>query len=288
MSSIKGQRAKDKRQRTKGLGLFLSVAFHGLILFGLLFWFQSNAVQQIVAAGEGEGGEGGGGAIEVGVADPSAILGFAKPQPVAFVGNENSPVNNARVETAKPETKPEDEEALLPPTEKEKLKPDAIKTDRPVAPQQEKIFTGKEERGQSASQTAQVGRSYGSPTPAAVGGIGLGTGGGYGVGTGLPGGSAYGRLIQQILSRNYNPPSVDAAEPQYVIILVKIARDGTILSIVNGRVSPAFIKQRSSIALVNNAAERAVLAANPLPPFPAGFLSNAQEAVAEVWFRYPK
>jgi hypothetical protein len=40
--------------------------------------------------------------------------------------------------------------------------------------------------------------------------------------------------------------------------------------------------------LVNNAAERAVLASNPLPPFPNGFLLGAQEAVAEIWFRYPK
>jgi hypothetical protein len=268
--------------------MFLSIAFHALVLCGLMFWVQSNAVQQIVAAGEGEGGEGGGGSIEVGVADPSAILGFAKPQPVAFIGDENNPVNNARVETEKPESRLENEESLLPPSEKVKPNPDALKTDRPVAPQQEKIFTGKEERGQSATPAAQVGRSYGSPSPASVGGIGIGSGGGYGVGTGLPGGSAYGRLIQQILSRNYNPPAVDSPEAQYVIILVKISRDGTILSISNGRVSPSFIKKRSSIALVNNAAERAILAANPLPPFPAGFLSSAQEAVAEVWFRYPK
>ena len=286
--SMNRQQMADKRLRAGKSGLFLSIAFHMMALCGLLFWFQSNAVQQIVAAGEGEGGEGGGGAIEVGVADPSAILGFAKPQPVAFIGNENNPVNNARVETEKSEKLPENEEALLPPTEKVKPNPDAVKTDRPVAPQQEKIFTGKEERGQSNTASAQVGRSYGSPTPASIGGIGIGSGGGYGVGTGLPGGSAYGRLIQQILSRNYNPPAIDSAEPQYVIILVKISRDGTILSISNGRVASAFIKKRSSNALVNNAAERAVLAANPLPAFPAGFLSNAQEAVAEVWFRYPK
>jgi outer membrane biosynthesis protein TonB len=287
MSSSKGPRTKNQEPRTS-FGLFVSLAFHAAVLFGLLFWFQSNAVQQIVAAGEGEGGEGGGGAIDVGVADPSAILGFAKPLPVSFLGSENNPLNNARVETAKPESKEDSDEALLPPTEKDKSQSDAIKTDRPVAPQQEKIFTGKEERGQSKTQTAQVGRSYGSPTPASVGGVGIGSGGGTGVGTGLPGGSAYGRLIQQILSRNYNPPAVDSAETQYVIILVKISRDGTILSISNGRVAAAYIKQRSSIALVNNAAERAVLAANPLPAFPAGFLSNAQEAVAEVWFRYPK
>ncbi|MBI3654260.1 MAG: TonB C-terminal domain-containing protein [Acidobacteria bacterium] len=279
-------RTTDYGLQTTKLSLLLSILFHVVGLALLIFWFHSNAVQQMVAAGEGEGGEGGGGAIEVGVAEPSAILGFAKPQPVAFIGKENNPVNNARLETARPEDA--NDEALLPPTDKAKPNPDAIKTDRPVAPQQEKIFTGKEERGQSPTPTTQLGRSYGSPTPATVGGVGIGSGGGSGIGTGLPGGSAYGRLIQQIFSRNYNPPTLDAAETQYVIILVKIARDGTIRSIANGRVAPAYIKQRSTNALVNNAAERAILAANPLPAFPAGFLSNAQEAVAEVWFRYPK
>ena len=34
--------------------------------------------------------------------------------------------------------------------------------------------------------------------------------------------------------------------------------------------------------------ERAVLAANPLPRMPDGFLMSAQEVSAEVWFRYPK
>lgn len=268
--------------------ILLSVALHALVLASLLYWFNASSVTQFVAAGEGEGGEGGGGAITIGVSDASAILGFAKPQAVAFVGDENNPVNNQRLQTERPADAAPDE-ALLPPTEREQPNPDAVKTPRPVAPQQEKIFTGREERGGSTSQAAQAGRSYGSPTPTqAVGGISLGNGSSYGGGTGLPGGSAYGRLIQQILSRNYNPPAVDAAAPQEVVILLKIARDGAILSIANGRVSPSFIRQRSSIALVNNAAERAILASNPLPAFPAGFLSNVQEAVAEVRFRYPK
>jgi len=47
------------------------------------------------------------------------------------------------------------------------------------------------------------------------------------------------------------------------------------------------MKQRSSIA-GNYAAERAVIASDPLPPFPSSFLAGAQEATAEVWFRYPK
>jgi hypothetical protein len=69
---------------------------------------------------------------------------------------------------------------------------------------------------------------------------------------------------------------------------VRIARDGSILSLTGGRVSPGYFKKRSSNDLVNYAAERAVIASNPLPPFPNGFLLGAQEAMAEIWFRYPK
>jgi hypothetical protein len=268
------------------LGVALSIALHAALFVALFFSFKPMMTSQIVAAGPGEGGEGGGGSIEVGVADPSAILGFAKPQSVSFIGDSASSVNNARVETARPE--PSASDALLPPTEKQNPNRDALKTDRPVVDQQERIFTGKDERGRSASQTAQVGRSFGTPTPAMLGGVGIGSGGGFGGGTGLPGGSEYGRRIQAILSRNYTPPQIESAEVQYVVILVRIARDGRILSISNGRVSPAYIKRRSPLAQVNYAAERAVLGADPLPAFPAGFLTGASEAVAELWFRYPK
>jgi len=106
---------------------------------------------------------------------------------------------------------------------------------------------------------------------------------------GVSGGSEYGRRIQIILSRNYNPPSInDVAGPQYVIVQLRIARDGRVLSLINGRLSPGYIKKRSSNDLINYAAERAVIASNPLPPFPNGFLMGAQEAVAEIWFKYPK
>ena len=273
------------RQGSPRLGFILSMVLHAVAVAALFFGFQGSSIQ-IVAAGPGEGGEGGGGAIEVGVADPSSILGFAKPQPVSYVGNEAGAINNARLETARREN--ETPEEVLPNTDRDRPNPDAVKTERPVANQQERIFTGKEERGGSAAQTAQVGRSYGSPTPAVLGGVGLGTGGGLGVGTGLPGGSAYGRIIQGILSRNYSPPAVDTDGVQYVVMLIRVSRDGAILSLSNGRVSPVYIKQRSSLAIVNNAAERAVLASNPLPAFPPGFLTGAKEAVAEVWFRYPK
>jgi hypothetical protein len=274
----------QERKASPRIGVALSILLHAAII--IVFFFGYHGASQIVAAGPGEGGEGGGGSIEVGVAEPSAILGFAKPQPVAFTGTDSSSVNNTRLETVRREN--ETPEETLPNTERPAPDPDAVKTDRPVASQHERIFTGKEERGASASQSAQMGRSYGSPSPAMMGGVGLGIGGGVGGGTGLPGGSEYGRRIQAILSRNYSPPAIESEGVQYVIILVRISRDGSILSVSNGRVSPAYIKRRSSLAIVNNAAERAVIAANPLPPFPAGFLGGAGDAVAEVWFRYPK
>ncbi|HSE38483.1 MAG TPA: energy transducer TonB [Blastocatellia bacterium] len=273
--------------RSPHLGVALSVALHLIIFSALFVAFNRVVSSEIVAAGPGEGGEGGGGSIEVGVADQSAILGFAKPQPVSHLGDTDDAINNVRVETARPSDANSD--ALLPPTEKDTPDPKALKTDRPVVNQQERIFTGKDERGRSADQSAQVGRSYGSPVPTAMtGGVGIGTGGGFGGGTGLPGGSEYGRRIQAILGRNYSPPAIDSGGVQYVIIRIRIARDGRILSLSGGRVASAYIRQRSPNAQVNYAAERAVIAADPLPPFPSGFLTGAQEATAEVWFRYPK
>lgn len=196
------------REISSRVGVALSVGLHALILGVLVFSFGRALTSEIVAAGPGEGGEGGGGSIEVGVADKAAILGFARPQPVAYVGDTNDAINNARLER---ETKVnENDEALLPPTERDIPDPKALKTDRPVVNQQEKIFTGKEERGRSTADTAQVGRSFGSPTPAVLGGVGLGSGGGLGGGTGLPGGSEYGRRIQAILSRNYSAPQIDS------------------------------------------------------------------------------
>jgi len=254
------------------VGIVISVALHLLLVLGLFFWIGSRSGIQFVAAGEGEGGEGGGGSIDVGIADPSALFGFAKPRAVSFVGDSNSALNNAKVETAHPT--PERPDEVLP-SKSDKPDPDSIKTDRPVAPRTERVFTGKDERGRSPSISVDVGRSYGSPTTATVGGVGIGSGGGIGAGNGLPGG------------RNYNPSSSDAAS-QYIIVLVRIARDGRILSVENGRVAHASFKQRSQSADANYAVERSLLASNPLPPFPAGFLTGVQEAVAEVWFRYPK
>ncbi|HST20390.1 MAG TPA: TonB C-terminal domain-containing protein [Blastocatellia bacterium] len=267
-------------------GIILSIALH-VVIFGILFFATHRLfTTEIVAAGPGEGGEGGGGSIEVGVADQSAILGFAKPQPVSYVGDKDDAINNAKVETARREE--ESAEDVLPRTEKDAPDPKALKTDRPVVDQQEKIFTGKDERGRSDNSTAQVGRTYGTPSPTMIGGVGIGSGGGFGGGTGLPGGSEYGRRIQMIFSRNYNPAQGDEANVQTVIIALRVSRDGKILSISNGRVEPSAIRQRAANDLVNRAAERAVIASDPLPPLPNGFLPDANAISFNLIFRYPK
>src|SRR5690242_3619465 len=107
-------RDQPARKERPGFGWVLSAVLHTAVLGALLFWLDHSGTVQIVAAGPGTGGEGGGGSIEVGVADPSSILGFAKPQPAAFIGNETSPVNNAKLERAKSEDTA-DEAVLTPP-----------------------------------------------------------------------------------------------------------------------------------------------------------------------------
>jgi hypothetical protein len=262
----------------------LSLLLH-LCVLGLCFWyFRSPLTTQIVAAGAGENG---GGAIEVGLIEASQ-LGFTKPKPVTFVGEENAPANNVEVETAKPIPAPDAE--VLPNTTKtpKPERPNVEKTERPTANQNEVLVSKQPLRGGSSNTNVEVGRSSGVPAPALTNGVGVGNASVGGGTSGVPGGSEY-RRIQMILSRNYNPPGgFDSAGPHFVIIRLRIARDGRILSLAGGRVAPAYIKQRSPIDQVNYAAERAIIASNPLPPFPNGFLLTAEEAVAEIWFRYPK
>jgi len=55
-----------------------------------------------------------------------------------------------------------------------------------------------------------------------------------------------------------------------------------------GRVGSQYFKRRCTIGIVNDAAERVILASGPLPPFPVVILPGAPDAVAELWFRYPQ
>lgn len=257
---------------------------HVALLTACAWYFRNPLTTTIIAAGEGQGS--GEGVIEVGVVD-AGQLGFTLPRAVSFVGEEKNIANNEMVETEAPKTDPNAE--VLPSTKSSpKPKENLTKTDRPTANQTSQIVSPTPLRGGSANTKVEIGRSFGSPVPAMAGGVGVGSGANLGS-SGLPGGSEYGRRIQMILSRNYNPPATsDASGMQYVVVELRVARDGRILSLVNGRVASSYFKKRSANDLVNYAAERAVIASNPLPPFPNGFLMGAQEAVAEIWFRYPK
>jgi outer membrane biosynthesis protein TonB len=280
----------DTAQRELRHGMALSMLLHLLVLLACVFAFRQQLTSAFVAAGEGEGG-GGGGAIEVGVISASQ-LGFAKPRPISHVGETDDTTNNTVVETKAP-TPPPDAE-VIPRTdrktpEKKPIKASEKVTERPTANQNEQVFSKKPLTGRSTNTNVEVGRSYGSPTPILNGGVGLGSSSAAAGASGVPGGSEYGRRIQMILSRNYNPPQVSqASQTHYVIIQLRISRDGQIRSLAGGRVPSQYIRQTSQFDLVNRAAERAILASNPLPPFPPGFLASTQDAVAEIWFRFPK
>ena len=257
---------------------------HLVLLGAAIYVFRQPFSTTITLAGPGEGN--GEGVIEVGVVE-AGRLGLTTPRAVSYVGVEENKVNNEVVETKTPETA-SDAEVLPSETKPVKPKEKLVTTDRPTAKQNEQLITEKPMRGSSTNTNVEVGRSFGSQVPSMNSGVGVGAGGNLGP-SGVPGGSEYGRRIQLILSRNYNPPaSSDPGAPQYVIVQLRISRDGQILSLVGGRLSSSYIKKRSTNDLVNYAAERAIIASNPLPSFPNGFLLGAQEALAEIWFRYPK
>lgn len=264
----------------------MSASLHVVVLAALVWLFRNPMATQIVAAGEGQSS--GEGVIEVGVVAANQ-LGLTQPRAVSYVGEHPdmaNAANNEVVETEK--SKPDANAKALPSNERPKPTPKVQATDRPTANQTSQVVSPTPLRGSSSNTNVEVGRTFGSPVPSMTNGVGVGTGANLGAG-GLPGGSEYGRRIQMILSRNYNPPVTnDASGAQYVIVQLRIARDGRILSLAGGRLAPSYIKKSSPNQLVNNAAERAVLASNPLPPFPNEFLLGAQEAVAEIWFRYPK
>ena len=261
----------------------LSVVMHVALLGVCAWYFRNPLTVNIIAAGDGQGG--GENAIEVSTVD-GKLLGFTPPRPVSFIGEDENPLNNKEVTTEAPTPDPNSD--VLPSTKTTPTPKEKLTTDRPTANQTSQLVSQTPLRGSSPDTSVDVGRTFGIQVPSMTQGVGLSSGANLGP-EGVPGGSAYGRLIQTILSRNYNPPMLnDASATQYVLVQLRIGRDGRILSLVNGRIAPSYFKRRGANELINNAAERAVIASNPFPPFPNGFLMGAQEGVVEVLFRYPK
>src|ERR1700759_2151775 len=130
MSARRQQREEANGSGMPRLGVVLSLVLHVAIAGALILASSRWWTTEIVAAGPGEGGEGGGGAIDVGVADASALFGFAKPQPVSNIGDRNDAINNTKVEHV---PKEDENDEVIPRTDKEQVDPKSIKTDRPVA-----------------------------------------------------------------------------------------------------------------------------------------------------------
>jgi hypothetical protein len=264
----------------------LSFVMHAALLGACAWYFRNPLTANIIAAGDGQGS---GEAIEVSTVDGKA-LGFTPFRPVSMAGEDASKPNNVDVSTEA--RLPDPNAEVLPSTNPTPPPKDSLTTDRPTV-KSPQIVSQDPLRGGTTNNKIEMGRTMGSPVPALTAGVGVNSAGVNLSGNeiGVPGGSAYGRLIQGILARNYNPPTTnDISGEQFVIVQLRIARDGRILSVVNGRVAPNHFKRRSANSLINNAVERAVIAASAqgLPAFPNGFLMGAQEAVAEVWFKYPK
>lgn len=267
----------------------ISVVIHSIIFVVLFLWVGKIPDAVFIAAGEGENGEGlKAGAMQIGVVNTSPVFDVShnNRKPVSSVDpNKKDKLNNERVEQKV--AQPEKADLVL--TKKNKPDPETKKIDAPVKEQQSRIYTAKTQKAASTETAATVGTTAGSAKPMIQGGIGIGSPNETGLGTGLPGGSEYGRRIQNILSRNFTPPQLSITGTSVVIIYVKIARDGHITSVVGGRVPRNFFKQNSDNDQLNRAAERAVIATadQGLPPFPGNFMPGLQEAVAEVWFQYP-
>lgn len=260
-----------------------------LLLFGLIFfWIGKIPDVLIIAAGAGEDGEQGG-AVQVGVANASELFGFdKKKEAVSSLTEDVTNKDKFNNEIVKHEEKPEEKPEEVLET-KQKPDPEAKKTNLPVQEKPNRVWSKTVQKANTTETVANIGTTAGSAKPAIRGGIGVGDGLNSGLGTGLPGGSEYGRRIQNILSRNFTPPTIPVNGTVNVIVYIKISRDGKVTSVVGGRVPKNYFKQLSPYDQLNYAAERAVIATatQGLPPFPGNFLIGTQEAIAEIWFQYP-
>jgi hypothetical protein len=263
--------------------LALSLAGHialGAALLGLKIG--STPPQFLLVAGPGGEGGGRGSAIEVGLIEGWELAELLPPQPMGALGEEPG-LLTARIQQRAPIA--ENPDLVLPDRKRTPPEPGTITTDRPVL-HRPRPYTGRSETGGPSSTSAVVGPTL--PTHW-QGGVGLGEGGGFGSGSGagIPGGSDYGRRLQQALSSYYRFTPTAALGQRFVRVRVRIARSGRILSIVNGRLDPAAFLARSGNPVVDARVEAALLELDRHPiPFPPDFLPGVREAIAEIYFQY--
>lgn len=274
------------RRETFHQGLVFSLLGHAVLAIGLLWLkgFAPSGGPMIIAAGPGEGGTGG--AIEVGVVGASEWLRFYPEFDVATLGEDRTAPPAVEKITAR-EATTEDTAEPIPgaKVKKEKESPDAKTTDRPMALSTERPYAPKNPRGSTSSTSALIGIP-GSPFPADVrGGVGIGVGTGGLAGT--PGGSEYGRRLQQALIGYYRLTPTEPQTSRFVMVRVRLSRNGRVLSINNGQLIPDSFIQRSGNIVIDARVVGALLELDRHPiPFPPGFLPGAQEAMVEIFFQY--
>lgn len=289
MTSKQASRAAAARAPGNALALGLSLFGH-LVLFTLIILLPKlglNTGVDIIAAGPGEGiGSGTGDALQVGVASPAELFSVAPWLESSTLGRDpESRVSNEPLERT-PEESTDDDAVRLDDSGKPKTEVSkALHTDRPLTESPARPFSGKPTSATSTGTSAILGPTPGSPFPAVSTspGIGMGSGGG----SGIPGGSEYGRRLQQALSSyyRYHPPS--GPNPRFVILRVHLDRAGRVLSITDGRLDQTAILKSSGNIVTDSRVTGAILELNRNPiPFPVGFLVGNREAVAEIYFQY--
>jgi len=259
-----------------GRWAFASLAGHALFIVGVV-WLGSahHAEPLLIAPGGGNGGM----AIEVAIADASELVGLAALSHAASLGEEPGEPHTLPLKQGE---EPLQEEGEIPSLEKGRLDERKVLTERPVVSTPLRLYSPTEKRGASGSLSALVGPSFGGGLR---GGIGIGSGGGGGIG--VPGGSDYGRRLQQALISYYRFSMSGSAGPRFVVTRVRISRSGRILTLVNGRLDPSAFIVRSGNPVIDSRVEGALLELDRNPiPFPADFLPGATEAVAEIYFQY--
>lgn len=123
--------------------------------------------------------------------------------------------------------------------------------------------------------TSNQGQAVSSPMYSPVSGAGS-----VGLGTGNPFGNRFGyyeQMIRQKVAQNWDLSQVDPrlSSAPLVVVTFEILRDGSIRNLR--------VLQRSGIAALDYACQRAIINASPFPRLPAGFERNS--ATIEFWFQ---
>lgn len=256
-------------------GLVISSAVHmGLLLAIVLVESLRPASSPLLLAG---GQNVGGPAMEVGVVGASEWFRLRRELDVDDFDQQSPPVRSAE-DNMKPS--PESSLELLP---ERKRTPPPEAPDRPPNSETDRPHPRRKAAG-AASARAPIDGAW-SPSPGTLsGGVGIALD--RSTPAGIPAGSEYGRRLQQALVSYYRL-TPNGQTPRYVIVRIRIARSGHILSIEGGRLRPEAFIRRSGNIVVDTRVVAALLELDRHPiPFPPDFLPGVSEAVVEIYFQY--